>query len=303
MVTDHTQSQQQLGRLGLSSEESSASKKLRSEAEKVDDQLSEAAASEYPRAYLDASVEDHTKDLERIDTQLLPAAKSAELKSFLTKLRATISTHLKLAQQLQTSVEISDGGAGDAGMNDGGEASNAGDAGADGGTGSSLSDAQIAQAFATANAAEGEQGTLAFAHTTNTEVSAFARMLITDHTTAQQSLATVLKTQKLTTANSSASDQLRKSASSVVEKLIKYNGTKFDQQFAAAEVTVHEKVLKLLDQQLIPNAQNAQLRAALTAARATVARHRQMAKQLVSSLSSGGADGGQAGNNTGPKYP
>jgi len=288
MVTDHSQNQQQLGQLGEKPKESSTSKQLRSEAEKVDAQLSQVAASEYPRAYLDASVEDHTKDLERIDSQLLPSAKSTELKTFLTKLRATISTHLKLAKQLQGQVEQSDAGAADAGASDAGSAS---DAGA-GGTAGSLSDAQIAQAFATANAGEGEQGTIALAHTTNTAVTAFARMLITDHTAAQRTLATVLKTQKLTTENSSTSDKLRKSASKVVEKLVRYNDAKFDQKFAKAEVTVHETVLKLLDQQLIPGAKNAQLRTTLTAARATIARHLAMAQQLVQSSS--GADGGTA---------
>jgi len=302
MVVEHSQNQQQLESLGLNPKESSASKKLRSDAEKADSRLSKASASDFPRVYLDAAVEDHTNDLKRIDNQLLPSAKSPELKSFLNTLRATIASHLKLAQQLQARIG-SDGGTGDAGAADastddgsvgdaGASDAGAGDAGTDGGTGSSLSDAQIAQAYATANAGEGEQGTIALAHTSNTAVSSFARMLITDHTAAEQSLAGVLKSQNLTTANSSVSKRLRSSASKIVEKLVKYNDDKFDTKFAATEVAVHEKVLKLLDDQLIPGADNAQLRANLTAGRATVARHLQMAQQLVKSLGSAGADGG-----------
>jgi len=310
MVTDHSTNQEQLAtlltQLSANVQDSSISKKLRSESEDVDDRLSKVTASDYARAYIDAAIEDHQDDLKRIDRQLLPNAVDSRVTQFLRALRTTIAAHLQLAQQLQSQLNgQADGGVSDAGADASTDDAGGGDAGSDAGTtgnsrgnnGNRLSDAQIAQAFATANAGEGEQATLAIAHSSNSSVLTFARMLLTDHTAAQVTLAGILQSQNITTEDSKVGDQLRKNSGNIVDKLARTSADKFDRTFASAQVTVHTRVLRLLDTQLIPNATNATLRADLTAARATVARHLQMARDLVDTLRSQAGDAGADGGN------
>jgi len=312
MVTDHSTNQEQLGsllrQLRSTVQDSSVSKQLRSQSEDVDDRLSKVTASDYAVAYIDAAIQDHQEDLKRIDRQLLPNAVDSRVTQFLRALRTTIAAHLQLAQQLQAQLNgQTDGGVSDAGQEDasasdagGGDGGTDGSStGTDGNSANTLSDAQIAQAFATANAGEGEQATLAVAHSSNSSVLTFARMLLADHTAAQVSLAGVLQSQHITTEDSKVSDQLRKSSGKIVDKLARSSAANFDKAFASAQLTVHSRVLHLLDTQLIPNATNPTLRATLTTARATVARHLQMARQLVDTLRSQASDAGADGGNDG----
>ncbi len=50
--------------------------------------------------YMMSQVEVHRKALNTLDTQLIPNAKNAELKSMLTQTRTAVATHLKKAEQI-----------------------------------------------------------------------------------------------------------------------------------------------------------------------------------------------------------
>lgn len=55
----------------------------------------------FAKAYVDAMVKDHTAALQTLDSQLIPAAKDAEVRSFLKETRAHVADHLAAAKQLQ----------------------------------------------------------------------------------------------------------------------------------------------------------------------------------------------------------
>jgi putative membrane protein len=64
------------------------------------------------------------------------------------------------------------------------------------------------------------------------------------------------------------------------EKLSKLDGAAFDKAYIDNEVSYHQAVLKALDDTLIPNAQNADLKSLLTSVRAVAATHLDHAQHL-----------------------
>jgi putative membrane protein len=56
--------------------------------------------AELDRAFLEMAVEDHQKTLERIDTELLPAVQSPELKQLMEGMLPTVQHHLDEAKRL-----------------------------------------------------------------------------------------------------------------------------------------------------------------------------------------------------------
>ena len=62
------------------------------------------------------------------------------------------------------------------------------------------------------------------------------------------------------------------------------HGADFDRAYIAHEITMHQNVLNTLDQTLIPNAQNAELKALLQKVRPLIESHLQMAQQIQTSL-------------------
>lgn len=64
-------------------------------------QLATMEGDAYSKAYVDAMVNGHTEVLNALDTQLIPAAKDAQVKQFLTMTRDAVAKHLDAAKALQ----------------------------------------------------------------------------------------------------------------------------------------------------------------------------------------------------------
>jgi Predicted outer membrane protein len=60
--------------------------------------------AEFDRAYIDSQVAMHQQLLNDLDSNLIPNAKSEDLKSYLTKTREHVQEHLTKAQQIQSSI-------------------------------------------------------------------------------------------------------------------------------------------------------------------------------------------------------
>jgi putative membrane protein len=105
MVVDHTASNVAIDALevksGLKREESETSKELKKTTDDMVDNLKNAKDADFDRAYIDAQVKMHQELLTALDQTLIPAAKNADLKAFLTDKRATVEAHLNLAKQIQ----------------------------------------------------------------------------------------------------------------------------------------------------------------------------------------------------------
>jgi putative membrane protein len=186
----------------------------------------------------------------------------------------------------------------DAGV--GGHAGNGGAAGIGGSGGTPVdggivdgsaaaSDGQIASVMLEANTGEVSAAAIALAKASSSAVISFATMMVTDHTAANARLALVLQQQNITAADSALRQMLAMQAAQTVSTLLATSPSAFDQAYVASQITMHTMVLQLLDNQLIPNAQNAALKAELQMERTAVMNHLTAAQQLQTSLADGGA--------------
>lgn len=71
---------------------------MQSDSDKIVTDLSKPSAAD--KDYMMSQVEVHRKALNTLDTQLIPNAKNAELKSMLTQTRTAVAIHLKKAEQI-----------------------------------------------------------------------------------------------------------------------------------------------------------------------------------------------------------
>jgi putative membrane protein len=163
------------------------------------------------------------------------------------------------------------------------------------------SDAQIAQVALTANTGEIAQGMLAQTSATNADVKTFASLMVTDHTAANQRVQALAQQLGITPAPSGVSVQLQSESDAIVAQLQMLSGAAFDTAYVTAQVTVHTRVLALIDDMLLPAAQAAEVKAELTTMRASVVMHLSVAQQLQAQLAAAGdggadADAGDAGD-------
>lgn len=196
-----------------------------------------------------------------------------------------------------------DGGVGGHGGN-GGAGGHAGNGGAAGGpvdaglgdAGAVLSDGQIASIMIEANTGEVAAASVALAKATGPMVTTFAALMVTDHTAANGHLAGIVQQQNIALADSVVRQMLAMQAAQTVNTLIATPSSTFDQAYVSSQIAMHTMVLQLLDGQLIPNAQNAALKAELQMERTTVMNHLTAAQQLQTSLADGGATDAATGN-------
>jgi putative membrane protein len=152
-------------------------------------------------------------------------------------------------------------------------------------TTSGPSDAEIMHIVKTANDADIEGGNMAKTKGQNAEVKAFGGLMISDHTALNTQGDSLAQRANLTPASNPTSQQLMSEHQAAAQKLQALNGAEFDKAYIAHEVDMHQKLLDNLDRTLIPAAQNADLKNALTQARAKVEAHLNRAKDIQGTLS------------------
>ena len=145
-------------------------------------------------------------------------------------------------------------------------------------------DAQIAHIAVTANDIDIDHGKDAKGRTKNAEVKAFAERMITDHTGVNDKAAALAKKLNLTPEDNPTSQALKAAGDSAKTANDKLSGADFDKAYISNEVAYHQNVLNALDQTLIPNAQNAELKALLQQVRPAVDAHLKMAQQIQAKL-------------------
>jgi putative membrane protein len=82
------------------------------------------------------------------------------------------------------------------------------------------------------------------------------------------------------------SQSLKSGGADNVKKLKGLSGAAFDKAYIDHEVAYHEQVLDAIDKTLVPNAQNAELKALIVKVRPAFVAHLEHAKKLQSSLKS-----------------
>jgi putative membrane protein len=145
-----------------------------------------------------------------------------------------------------------------------------------------LSDAQIAGILEAANTAEIQQGSIAQRMAHRQEVRDFATMMVMDHSKALEEGQRLSTNAGFGTAGSDLASELKAKNQETVSELNDAKPSDFDEEYMKSQVEAHEEVLGLLDEKLIPNAADPDLRASLIAKRATVAAHLERARNVKS---------------------
>ena len=146
------------------------------------------------------------------------------------------------------------------------------------------SDAQIAQIVVTANQVDIDAGQLAKSKASSKDVKDFAQLMITDHSGVNKSAVALVTRLHVTPEASATSDSLKQGGEQNVAALKKLSGSAFDRAYVDHEVAYHQAVIDALDNTLVPNAQNADLKALLIKVRPAFVAHLAHAKELQASL-------------------
>jgi putative membrane protein len=113
MVTDHTgvnkSAKDLAAKLNVAPESNATSKSLQQGGDDNLATLKTLSGAAFDRAYVDHEVAYHQAVLDAVDQSLIPAAKNAELKALLVKVRPAFVAHLEHAKQLQSSLGKSGG--------------------------------------------------------------------------------------------------------------------------------------------------------------------------------------------------
>jgi len=145
-------------------------------------------------------------------------------------------------------------------------------------------DPQIAAIVVTANQVDIDTGKLAMSRSQSKDVKAFAQEMVKDHGAVNKSATALVHKLKVIPEDSDTSQSLKKGGVDNLADLRKVKGTDFNRAYIDHEVTYHEAVIDAIDKTLIPNANNAKLKALLEKSRPVFVEHLDHAKRLQASM-------------------
>jgi len=150
--------------------------------------------------------------------------------------------------------------------------------------GATVTDPQIAAIVVAANATDSASGVLAQQKGTNPKVKDFGKRMETDHGGVNKQAVALVTKLNVTPEENPTSRQLTQGGEQSRQQLSGLSGAAFDRGYIDHEVEYHQTVLQAIDGTLIPNAQNAELKALLQQVRPAVAAHLQMAQDIQKEL-------------------
>jgi len=149
--------------------------------------------------------------------------------------------------------------------------------------GAKPTDPQIAHIAYTAGSIDIEAAKQALQMSKNADVRAFAEQMVKDHEAVNKQALALCKKLNVTPEDNDTSKQLKSGGDANLAKLQGLSGKEFDKAYIDNEVAYHQAVLDAIDKTLIPNAQNAELKATLEKVRPAIAAHLDMAKKIQAS--------------------
>ena len=150
--------------------------------------------------------------------------------------------------------------------------------------GAAPNDAQIAHIVVTANQVDIDAGKLAESKGHSSDVKAFGKQMVTDHSGVNAQATALVKKLHVTPQDNPTSESLIKGGEENLKKLHGLSGAAFDKAYIEHEVAYHEQVLNAIDTTLVPNAKNEELKALIVKVRPAFVAHLEHAKKVQSSL-------------------
>lgn len=123
-----------------------------------------------------------------------------------------------------------------------------------------LTDANIAAIVVGANNIDISAGKIALQRSQNTAIKKFAERMVTDHTAVLNSAVALVTKLGVTPVNNDLVATLSKQSSDHEAFLSTLSGNAFDKSYIDHEVAYHEAVIGVIENQLIPSAQNKELK-------------------------------------------
>jgi putative membrane protein len=146
------------------------------------------------------------------------------------------------------------------------------------------SDAHIASIVVTANQVDIDAGGFAMSKSRVDAVRTFARQMVTDHTGVNKQAVALVTKLKVVPEDNPTSQSLKKAGNDNLKKLGTLNGAAFEKAYIEHEIAYHGQVIDAIDKTLIPNVQNAELKALLVSVRPAFVGHLEHAKQIQATL-------------------
>lgn len=147
-----------------------------------------------------------------------------------------------------------------------------------------LSDPQIASVAVTANQIDVDYGKIALKKTHNDAVRKFAQTMVNDHTGVIAQAVALAKQLHVTPEDNPVTQQLLQGAVQTKKDLNSATGQAFDQAYVNNEVAYHQAVISAVNQVLIPQAKNQQLKGLLQKVAPVLEEHLKHAQTLQSEL-------------------
>jgi putative membrane protein len=124
----------------------------------------------------------------------------------------------------------------------------------------SLTDANIAAIVVGANNIDISAGKIALQRSNNTAVKKFAARMVTDHTAVLNSAVALVTKLGVAPVNNELVATLSEQSSNHEAALRTLSGNAFDKSYIDHEVAYHKAVIGVIENQLIPSAQNKELK-------------------------------------------
>ena len=145
-------------------------------------------------------------------------------------------------------------------------------------------DPQIAHIVVTANQVDIDAGKLAEKQGSSAEVKAFGKQMVTDHSGVNKQAVALSGKLKVKPEDNPTSQSLKTGGDNNNAHRKTLKGDAFDKAYVDQEVAYHQAVLDAIDKVLIPNAQNAELKALIVKVRPAFEAHLQHAKMMQAKL-------------------
>lgn len=143
-----------------------------------------------------------------------------------------------------------------------------------------LTDPEIASVAVTANQIDINYAKIAKEKSKNADVLEFAETMATDHQSVIDEATALVTKLGVTPKDNAMSKSLNKSADEMKKTLEAKSGSDFDKAYIDNEVAYHKKVIDAVQNVLIPQSQNAELKALLEKVLPTLKTHLEHAEMV-----------------------
>lgn len=147
-----------------------------------------------------------------------------------------------------------------------------------------MSDLEFAHIAYTADNIDIRYAHLALALSDNPDIHEFANTMIRDHTAVNEAALALLAKLGATAQDNPVSQTLNANAEEIIDGFVKLRGAEFDAAYAANELAYHQAVNELVEDTMIPNIDNDEVRALFVQGLEIFRAHEHHAEMMVKAL-------------------